>query len=102
MRSATLCGYAPRQRLDVIVNIFANHGFHKRELNIFGGSQLRPNIHIDDIVRFYQLLLKSDDTIINGEIFNVGYKKINFGDKSLYLLIVFFSKILFFASRTIP
>jgi nucleoside-diphosphate-sugar epimerase len=74
VRSATLCGYAPRQRLDVIVNIFANHGFHKRELNIFGGSQLRPNIHIDDIVRFYQLLLKSDDTIINGEIFNVGGK----------------------------
>jgi nucleoside-diphosphate-sugar epimerase len=74
VRSATLCGYAPRQRLDVIVNIFANHGFHKRELNIFGGSQLRPNIHIDDIVRFYQLLLKSDDEIINGEIFNVGGK----------------------------
>jgi nucleoside-diphosphate-sugar epimerase len=74
VRSATLCGYAPRQRLDVIVNIFANHGFHKRELNIFGGSQLRPNIHIDDIVRFYQLLLNSDDEIINGEIFNVGGK----------------------------
>lgn len=74
VRSATLCGYAPRQRLDVIVNIFANHGYHKRELNIFGGSQLRPNIHIDDIVRFYQLLLKTDDKKINGEIFNVGGK----------------------------
>lgn len=72
VRSATLCGYAPRQRLDVIVNIFANHGFHKRELNIFGGDQLRPNIHIDDIVRFYQLLLISDEKKINGEIFNVG------------------------------
>ena len=64
--------HAPRQRLDVIVNIFANHGFHKRELNIFGGDQLRPNIHIDDIVRFYQLLLISDEKKINGEIFNVG------------------------------
>ena len=56
-----------RQRLDVIVNIFANHGFHKRELNMFGGDQLRPNIHIDDIVRFYQLLLISDEKKINGE-----------------------------------
>ena len=74
VRSATLCGFAPRQRLDVIVNIFANHGYHKRELNIFGGDQLRPNIHIDDIVRFYQQLLIADDKIINGEIFNVGGK----------------------------
>ena len=74
VRSATLCGFAPRQRLDVIVNIFANHGYHKRELNIFGGDQLRPNIHIDDIVRFYQQLLISDDKIINGQIFNVGGK----------------------------
>ena len=38
----------------LVVNIFANHGFHKRKLEIFGGSQLRPNIHIDDIIRFYQ------------------------------------------------
>lgn len=74
VRSATLCGYAPRQRLDVIVNIFANHGFHNRSLNIFGGKQLRPNIHIDDIVRFYQLLLNIEDDKINGETFNVGGK----------------------------
>ena len=74
VRSATLCGYAPRQRLDVIVNIFANHGYHNRVLNIFGGSQLRPNIHIDDIVQFYQLLINADDKKINGEIFNVGGK----------------------------
>ena len=74
VRSATLCGYAPRQRLDVIVNIFANHGYHKKEINVFGGSQLRPNIHIDDLVRFYQILLKAEKRVINGEIFNVGGK----------------------------
>lgn len=74
VRSATLCGYAPRQRLDLIVNIFANHGYHKREINIFGGNQLRPNIHIEDLVRFYQTLLKAETKVINGEIFNVGSK----------------------------
>tara|TARA_B100000686_G_C16714907_1_gene931401 strand:- start:9 stop:989 length:981 start_codon:yes stop_codon:yes gene_type:complete len=74
VRSATLCGFAPRQRLDVIVNIFANQGYHKRKLSIYGGEQLRPNIHIDDIVRFYILLLKVDEKKINGEIFNVGSK----------------------------
>ena len=72
VRSATLCGYAPRQRLDVIVNIFANHGYHNKKIDIFGGEQLRPNIHIDDIVRFYNLLLNVDQKKINGEIFNVG------------------------------
>ena len=74
VRSATLCGYAPRQRLDVIVNIFANHGYHKKEINIFGGKQLRPNIHIADIVRFYSLLINADKKRIDGEIFNVGGK----------------------------
>ena len=74
VRSATLCGYAPRQRLDVIVNIFANHGYHNKRINIYGGKQLRPNIHIDDIVRFYSLLIKADKKKINCEIFNVGGK----------------------------
>ena len=74
VRSATLCGYAPRQRLDVIVNIFANQGYHNRKLSVYGGEQLRPNIHIDDIVRFYILLLEADKKKINGEIFNVGSK----------------------------
>ena len=73
-RSATLCGFAPRQRLDVIVNIFANHGYHNKRINIYGGKQLRPNIHIDDIVRFYSLLIKADKKKINCEIFNVGGK----------------------------
>ena len=74
IRSATLCGYAPRQRLDVIVNLFVNHGYHNKKINIFGGKQLRPNIHIDDIVKFYSLLINADKKIINGEIFNVGGK----------------------------
>ena len=53
IRPATVCGYARRQRLDVIVNILTNFAYHKREIQIFGGSQLRPNIHIDDMVRAY-------------------------------------------------
>ena len=72
--SATVCGYSPRQRLDVVVNILTNLAYHKREITIFGGEQLRPNIHIEDITDVYCLLLKLPNDKIAGKIFNVGYE----------------------------
>ncbi len=74
IRPSTVCGYAKRQRLDLVVNILTNHAFHKREIKVFGGEQLRPNVHIDDMVRSYLSVLNADPKKINGEIFNVGYK----------------------------
>ena len=50
IRPATVCGYSPRQRLDVVVNILTNLAYHKREISVFGGDQLRHNIHIADMV----------------------------------------------------
>jgi nucleoside-diphosphate-sugar epimerase len=72
LRPATVCGYSRRQRLDVVVNILTNLAFHKREISVFGGKQLRPNIHIGDMVDAYLLILKSPKEKIQGEIFNVG------------------------------
>ena len=72
IRPATVCGYSPRQRLDVVVNILTNLAFHKREISVFGGKQLRPNIHIADMVDAYLLVLKAPKEKIAGEIFNVG------------------------------
>ena len=74
IRPSTVCGYAKRQRLDLVVNILTNHAFHKRNITVFGGNQLRPNIHIDDMVNSYISVLEADPKKINGEIFNVGYK----------------------------
>ena len=74
IRPATVCGFAPRQRLDLVVNILTNLAYHKREITVFGGDQLRPNIHIDDMVDAYLLLLKSPDKKIAGKIFNAGYE----------------------------
>lgn len=74
IRPATVCGYSPRQRLDVIVNILTNLGYHKKEITIMGGEQLRPNIHIDDMADAYINVLESDIQKISGEIFNVGYE----------------------------
>ena len=72
LRPATVCGYAKRQRLDVVVNILTNLAYHKKEITVFGGSQLRPNIHIEDMVDAYLCILNSPKNKIAGQIFNVG------------------------------
>jgi nucleoside-diphosphate-sugar epimerase len=72
IRPATVCGYSPRQRLDVVVNILTNLAYHKREISVFGGGQLRPNIHISDMVEAYVLLLNAPNGKIAGKVFNVG------------------------------
>ena len=74
IRPATVCGYSPRQRLDVVVNILTNLAYHKREISVFGGDQLRPNIHIKDMVKAYMVLLKAPKEKIAGKIFNAGYE----------------------------
>lgn len=74
LRPATVCGYSPRQRLDVVVNIFTNLAYHNREITVYGGNQLRPNINILDMAEAYMLLLKAPKEKIIGEIFNVGYE----------------------------
>ena len=72
LRPATVCGYAKRQRLDVIVNILTNLAYNKSEITVFGGDQLRPNININDMSDAYVKILQSDKNLINGETFNVG------------------------------
>ena len=74
IRPATVCGYSPRQRLDVIVNILTNHAVHNRKIKVFGGEQLRPNLHIEDMTDLYLLTLQLEDAKIDGKIFNAGYE----------------------------
>lgn len=76
LRPATVCGYSPRQRLDLVVNILTNLAYHTREIIIFGGEQLRPNIHIKDMVRAYELFLSVDSKKIHGKIFNIGFENL--------------------------
>ncbi len=74
IRPATVCGYSPRQRLDVIVNILSNHAWHNKKIKVFGGEQLRPNIHIQDMTDLYLKLLTEPDANIAGKIWNAGYE----------------------------
>jgi len=74
VRPATICGYSPRQRLDLTVNILTNHAVNNGRITVFGGVQMRPNLHMHDMVDLYCLLLTAADEKIAGQIFNAGYQ----------------------------
>lgn len=73
IRPATVCGYAPRLRLDLTVNILTNLAINNGRITVFGGEQLRPNIHVEDMTDLYLLLLQSADSQIDGQVWNAGY-----------------------------
>jgi nucleoside-diphosphate-sugar epimerase len=72
VRPSTVCGYAPRLRLDLVVNILTNHAVNRGKITVTGGDQMRPNVHVDDMVDAYVHLLDQPAEAIDGEIFNVG------------------------------
>jgi nucleoside-diphosphate-sugar epimerase len=74
LRPATVCGYSPRLRLDLTVNILTNYAVNNHRITVFGGKQKRPNIHIDDMAAVYQRLLEAPPHQIAGKIFNAGYQ----------------------------
>jgi nucleoside-diphosphate-sugar epimerase len=74
IRPATVCGYSPRLRLDLTVNILTNLAVNNRRITIFGGTQKRPNIHVEDISDLYVDLLAMPSAMIAGKIFNCGYE----------------------------
>lgn len=74
IRPATVCGYSPRLRLDLTVNILTNHAVNNRKIKVLGGDQMRPNIHIEDMADLYIKTLQYPDKQIDGKIFNAGYE----------------------------
>ena len=74
IRPATVCGYSPRIRLDLTVNILTNHAINKGKITVLGGEQKRPNLHIEDMTDLYVFLLEQSAEKINGRIYNVGYE----------------------------
>ena len=74
IRPATVCGYSPRLRLDLTVNILTNHAINFGKITVFGGEQRRPNIHIEDITDLYVDLLASSKELIAAQVWNAGYE----------------------------
>ncbi len=74
IRPATVCGYGKRLRLDLSVNILTNLAVNKGEITVFGGTQKRPNIHIEDMTDLYIMLLEIPKEKIASKIWNAGYE----------------------------
>jgi nucleoside-diphosphate-sugar epimerase len=77
IRPATVCGYSPRCRLDLSVNILTNHAVNKGVITVFGGEQKRPNLHIGDMVDAYVMLLSIDAGKIDRRTFNCGFQNLS-------------------------
>ena len=77
VRPATVCGYSPRMRLDVSVNLLTMQALSKGKITVFGGDQVRPNIHIDDITDVYLHLI--DHPEVTG-VYNAGFENISIMD----------------------
>jgi nucleoside-diphosphate-sugar epimerase len=80
LRPATVCGFAPRLRLDLSVNIMTNHAVNNRVIRVFGGAQVRPNIHIDDMTDLYVQTVSLPSEKIDGKIYNAGYYNLSISE----------------------
>ena len=75
VRPATVCGYSPRMRLDVSVNMLTFQALKNRKITVFGGQQTRPNIHIQDMVNVYRHFIEKKD--IPSGCYNAGFENIS-------------------------
>jgi len=80
LRPATVCGPSPRMRFDLSVNILTNLAINRGKITVFGGTQLRPNIHIEDVTDLYADLLDEREALISGRTFNAGYQNQSIAD----------------------
>jgi nucleoside-diphosphate-sugar epimerase len=76
-RPATVCGYSPRMRLDLSVNILTNFAVNRNEIIVLGGDQLRPNLHIQDYCEVILKFIRSDSNLIANQVYNVGYENLS-------------------------
>ena len=83
LRPATVCGFSPRLRLDLAVNVMAAHAHYNRLIKVFGGGQMRPNLHIQDMTDLYLKSLEWEASAIDGKTFNAGYQNHTVGEIAL-------------------
>jgi len=75
LRPATICGYSPRMRFDVLINMFVWQAHNEGRIKVLGGDQIRPNIHIDDMCEVYLHFLKNKS--LNSGSYNAGFENIS-------------------------
>lgn len=97
IRPATVCGYSPRMRLDVSVNMLTMQALKNGKMTVFGGDQTRPNIHIDDMVRVYQHFLAKPE--LPSGCYNAGFENISIFDIAQKVAAIVPSEIVMSASN---
>lgn len=75
IRPATVCGYSKKMRYDLTVNALSYSALKKKIITVNGGSQIRPNIHVEDLTNLYIFLLNKGKKI-NG-IYNAGFENLS-------------------------
>lgn len=78
IRPATVCGLSPRMRFDVVVNLFILQAYSSNKITVLGGNQVRPNIHIEDMVAVYEHFL--DEKNLGSGVYNAGFENITVMD----------------------
>ncbi len=78
VRPATVCGYSPRMRLDISVNMLTFQALSNKKITVFGGSQTRPNIHIKDMVELYMHFFNKREELEG--VYNAGFENISIMD----------------------
>jgi nucleoside-diphosphate-sugar epimerase len=78
VRFATVYGASNRMRFDLVVNILTARAVVENRIEVFGGEQWRPNVHVQDAARGLICLLEGPAEKVNGEIFNVGANEQNY------------------------
>ena len=91
LRPATVCGYSPRMRLDITVNMLTFHALKNKKITVFGGKQKRPNVHIDDLLDAYMFFLKKN---ISTNIYNIGFENLSIIDIAKKISKIIKSKII--------
>jgi len=91
IRPATVCGYSDRMRFDVSVNMLTYQALAKKQITVFGGNQIRPNIHIKDMVRVYDFFLTNKK--IKTDFYNAGFENISIKDLAYKINKIIPSKI---------
>ena len=92
VRPATICGCSPRMRFDLSVNILTNLATRKKEVTVFGGKQMRPNLHINDMCNFYEFLLEADPILVGNKTFNISDENISIENIALKIQNIFKKK----------
>lgn len=100
IRPATVCGYSPRMRLDVTVNTLTFSALSEKQIKVFGGKQVRPNIHIDDMCDIFKFFLKINKKYVG--IYNAGFENLSILDIAKHVKKTIPSKIDIYKDKSDP